>query len=435
MRGFRIDLEDIEVRMKTAFEPVSAVAVASKGTTLVALVRPSTINVADFRKAITRTLAIHAVPQHIFAVDEFPVTKVGKLDYAAIAAYKPQRTTPQSSDLPSSPNLRGPTEHRVAVAWRNILGLPEPQDDDETKRLRIVPNSSFITLGGHSLAQLRLANLLTSIFGCKVPVRIVVECDTLRVLSSTLDELMGQDKSSMLVEPDRCLGEHELSPIELEWWQKYDLHASSSAFNVSMAGTFEPGAVDRNRLIASWNTVLATHSILRCRYICTKKKVTRAYAANPPQVERVHAIDVWAEINRPFQLTQGPPVRVFVTDTQMVVTMSHIICDLTTFNILLGQVSALYKGEAEPQEKPTYMESNSWYRLAPPCYLDHWETVFGETRSEPSRSSLKARTSYSGKSLQFSVNPVTWHRIQHFCTASNITHQQLAIAAVALALS
>jgi len=447
LRGFRIDLEDLEIRMHAAFASTKAVAVAvsrnsdgTQGDSLVALVRPATVDITGFRKSIARAVPVHAMPRYIFPVDDFPVTKVGKLDYAAIATYGRLHTAQSAgAGSPTLTKLRGLTERQLEVAWRMVLGLPEHHDiseDISNGLVSIDAASSFIALGGHSLTQLRLANQLTRIFNTRVPVRVVIECDNLRTMAIAIDRLKERSEQQLeKVEAERCLGENELSPIELEWWQKYDLDASSSAFNVSMAGTFKPEAVDRMRLIAAWNIVLAEHRILRCRYVSHKRKVTRVYAPNPPQVQRVHEIDIWSEINRPFQLTDGPPVRVFVTDSQMVITLSHIVCDLTTMNLLLGQVSALYQGNPMPVIQ-TYMDCTSWCKKAPPCYLDHWDTVFPDARlKESCRPSPKSRSRYGGKSLIFSVKTPIWHRMQQFTTARNITYQQLSLAAVALALS
>ena len=471
LRGFRLDLEDIEVRMLKACVRagvlVEAVAVAvtrdsnetgnkngitnGNGDSLVALIRPATIDVAQCRKAISASLPVQAIPRYIITVGEFPVTKVGKLDYAAIARYDHATMAAnrgiavggageQVNVNPTAARLQGRTERQLETTWRKVLGLsPSTTNAHPTTDYTIIDaKSSFTALGGHSLAQLRLGNQLTSLFHTKVPLRLIVECDNLREMAAAIDQLKERDvECPQRAEVERRLGDHDLSPIELDWWQKYDLDASSSAFNVSMAGIFTPATVNRGRLIVAWNTVLATHRLLRCRYVCHKRKVTRIYAPNAPQVQSVHGtIDIWAEVNRPFQLTQGPPVRVLITSSQMVLTISHIVCDLTTLNILLDQVSSLYRGDSIPATEQTYMDSTSWYKTAAPCYLDHWETTFPDARLQnPSRLSSKPRSRYGGRSLIFSVKQSTWHRMQTFATARNVTYQQLALAAVALALA
>ncbi|KAF2106355.1 hypothetical protein BDV96DRAFT_625896 [Lophiotrema nucula] len=425
LRGFRIDLEDIEARLLAACPEVKAVAIAQaadkSNPALVAMVRPSTVSIAAVRSAAVRALPVHAVPRHIIAVDTLPVTKTGKLDYAAVVAAVADSTIHPVD----SPVLKSRTERRLAALWRTVLG-----DDD--LGLPLDANSDFISLGGHSLSQLRLANQLSAAYGRKVPVRMVVECRSLRTLASALDKLVESDAPTAA--PERRLGENELSPIELEWWDKYALDASSSAFNVSITSTFLPGTVNRARLTDSWNTVLAMHRILRSRYVARKRRVRRTYAASPPQVERVHEIDVWSEINRPFVLSEQDPVRVFITDAQMVVVMSHIVCDFTTMNLLLEQVSALYQGLPVPEPGAPYVDSTLWHRPAPSCHRDHWDSMYPGW-SEPSKMAPgRVRTDYRGKSLVFTLDTATWHAMQRFCHQRNITYQQLVLAAVALSM-
>jgi acyl-CoA synthetase (AMP-forming)/AMP-acid ligase II len=48
------------------------------------MVQPVSLDVADFRSKIAEVLPVHALPGHITAVDNFPMTSAGKLDYRAV---------------------------------------------------------------------------------------------------------------------------------------------------------------------------------------------------------------------------------------------------------------------------------------------------------------------------------------------------------------
>ncbi|OJD30963.1 nonribosomal peptide synthase-like protein [Diplodia corticola] len=90
LRGFRLDLDDLELRIARALPAgaITAVALtrACRGDTLVAMVQPAALDPAAVRAAVARQLPRQAVPSAIACVDEFPMTRAGKVDLKAIAA-------------------------------------------------------------------------------------------------------------------------------------------------------------------------------------------------------------------------------------------------------------------------------------------------------------------------------------------------------------
>ncbi|EUC40847.1 hypothetical protein COCMIDRAFT_107726, partial [Bipolaris oryzae ATCC 44560] len=88
LRGFRLDLDDLETRILKALPHVKAVALtrSQKGDSLVAMVRPATLSPDAVRNAILQILPKPAVPSIIACVDVFPLTRAGKVDAQAIAA-------------------------------------------------------------------------------------------------------------------------------------------------------------------------------------------------------------------------------------------------------------------------------------------------------------------------------------------------------------
>ena len=422
LRGFRIDLNDIEIRMAQATPEATAVAIARKDDYLVAMVQPSSLDVNDFRSKITKILPVHAVPRHIIAVDKFPMTPAGKLDYSVIG------NTVKQSLAPVARPLNTPTERALAMAWHKALNLgPE---------VPITSDSNFVALGGHSILQLQLASRLTTLFGRRVPLELIVKSATLSDLAHAIDGIPHQGHSADGTPSNSALGEHEVSPMEREWWQKYEVNDGSSSFNVSFACNFDPQIVDRNRLTMAWNTVMARHRILCCRYVMTRRQgLRRMYSDHPSRVQRVSCLDVWKEINRPFQLAQNNPIRVTISRDQMVVVISHIVCDLTTLQVLLREVASAYQGIDLPPVKRTFMETTVWSHVAAPCHLDHW-TRYLENAPEPSSGikDVPTRKGFRGTSHLCKIPIGTYRRLVEFVEKHSFTFHQLSLAAVALAL-
>ncbi|KAK8157442.1 hypothetical protein IWX90DRAFT_442565 [Phyllosticta citrichinensis] len=86
LRGFRLDLDDLEARVLRALPTIRAVALTRAGDALVAMVQPAALDVDTVRAAIKQKLPRQAVPSAIACVDEFPMTRAGKVDLKAIAA-------------------------------------------------------------------------------------------------------------------------------------------------------------------------------------------------------------------------------------------------------------------------------------------------------------------------------------------------------------
>ena len=137
LRGFRLDMNDLEIRVMKAIPALEAVAIAPRGEQLCALVQPASVNIEDVRRRISEILPSYAIPQRIQAVEKFPTTAAGKIDYAAVGRKKFEAT----QTLIGAP--RTSTEKAVASAFRTVLELE--------KDVAVNADSHFIELGGHSL--------------------------------------------------------------------------------------------------------------------------------------------------------------------------------------------------------------------------------------------------------------------------------------------
>jgi pyochelin synthetase len=84
IHGFRIELGEIEVALLTHPDvtgaTVTAVEVPGGGKRLVAYLTPRDLPTADIRRYLTTKLPAHMVPDHILALDAFPLTVNGKVD-------------------------------------------------------------------------------------------------------------------------------------------------------------------------------------------------------------------------------------------------------------------------------------------------------------------------------------------------------------------
>lgn len=421
LRGFRLNLNDLEIRITKTDPLIQAVAIAVKDDQLVALLQPETINVAQTKSKIEDALPKHAVPAQILTISRLPMTGAGKIDYKAIPRlFSEQQARPAQG-------LTTATQRRVANAFRFVLKIE--------KTCAVSGTSNFTELGGTSLMQVSLSSRLTREFGFQIPLRLVIERDNVLALAEAIDIMRGSKRPEL----HRCrtLGDQQVSPIEAEWLEKYDLDAGSSSFNVLYVCDFSPEQFDRERLTHTFNTVLKRHPMLRSRYVARRgKKVTRSYASVAPRVQQVQGISVWVEANRPFELHTSDPVRVLISEDKIMLVMSHIIADFTTLSILLSEAAALYKGQKPALPAKSYGECTVWYEDARPCYLEWWRETFSNVPQGPAMLKPgQERRAYRGSSAVFEVAKGLHASMRAYCTSTTVSLQQLAMGAVAASLS
>lgn len=418
-RGFRLDMDDLESRMLQCYPGIKVAAVALKDKQLVAQIQPANINLREFCYQMKAHIPAYAIPQHILAVDEFPITAVGKLDYKKIAAHEYFAVR---GDMRK--DIEKPSERIVATAVRDILGVAASQTVDL--------DSTLANLGGHSLLYLRLSHRLSKLAGYTVPLRMILQAPSLRDLAEALD-LQLSKHAPIGQASSNSFDESRLSPIELDWWEKYRIGQSSS-FNVSYACEFGAG-VDVKKLIDAWNTVLERHAILRSFYRpYLAAGVRRHYHQQPPRVKCVGAIYIDKEVHSSIDIREDCLIRVLVSPTRMLVIISHIICDLTTLRILLEEVAQAYIGHSLLSVRKTYSQIQ-WSIPNSSSHFPFWKEYLRNPEEKQFCIGRNAhRETWEGTSRVCHIAMGTYTRLRNLSIARKITMHQISIAAVALAL-
>ncbi|MFB7383602.1 non-ribosomal peptide synthetase, partial [Kitasatospora purpeofusca] len=159
LRGFRIELGEVEHAL-AALDGVTAAAVTvhepapgdtrlaayvtgpalTPGSTAPASTAPASTAPAELLAELRRTLPAHLVPATVTVLETMPLTPNGKVDHRALPV-------PAAEAAPEA--VGGGVAEQVAEVWRTVLGVPE-----------VLPADDFLSLGGHSLAALRVVHLL-----------------------------------------------------------------------------------------------------------------------------------------------------------------------------------------------------------------------------------------------------------------------------------
>ncbi|KAF4335433.1 non-ribosomal peptide synthetase [Fusarium beomiforme] len=418
LRGYRLDLNDLEVRISRAAPEVSGVALARKDDELVAVVQPTHVNIQSLKAKISSALPRYAIPHHLVTIDKIPLTPAGKVDYRAVAAACDRVSASQTKRL-------NDMQRMVSCAFCRVLGLENAEE--------LTPDSDFLALGGHSLKQIRLAQLLSETFETRIPLQLILSRSSIRGLSGSLQVLLGPNQVKPQAIPCTRLGDR-VSPIEHEWLVKYQSPRGTASFNVCFAGTFNESMVDRARLIRAWDQVLTRNKILSSRFSLDGETSKRDFDRVPPRVEALADFDFRKESNRPFNLRQESPIRVFVAKNKLMVVISHVVADYTTLSLLLQDASRLYHG-LPLQERPSYADSVSLIDSCSESVTDFWREYLRDMPQAPSllRDS-PLRTTYQGRSSNIQLDHQLSNSFKQLSATSTYSKQQLALAIVAACL-
>ncbi|KAK4863417.1 hypothetical protein LT330_002195 [Penicillium expansum] len=192
LRGFRIELEDIEATIVRASNGVLSRVVANvrgegQQSYLVGFVEFADGYQADQQKTyLAQLLNKVPLPQYmkpnmLTVLDRIPLNSHGKVNRLAIATIPVQS---QVDDAEISTEVTD-TEKAIWELWQEIL----PQSIMDGVAINL--NHDFFQLGGSSLLTVRLQSRIREAFGIVVPLPKVIESSKLSDLGALLDDLLA----------------------------------------------------------------------------------------------------------------------------------------------------------------------------------------------------------------------------------------------------
>jgi amino acid adenylation domain-containing protein len=309
LRGQRIDLGEVEFRVKEAFSNVSSLAVVlakrrdtpslavffcprvpgeeattERNITLGTLTPEQIFDCQSAQATVARYLPSVMVPSLWIPVNNMPLTGAGKL----FSRHLQQMLDNASEDLhhhyalahikqTEGLNPTTPIEQSLQVIWAETLGLD---------RARIGPNDSFFRLGGDSLSAIRLVAIAEA-RGLNLSVQGAFNNPTLvemAQITSYRGDVSVEDEvapfslipspTEALIEACRQCGVAEDEIIDI--YPSTHLQDGLMVLSIKQPGTYIasfaftlPDSLDLSRYRASWNKVVAQLPILRTRIAYT----------------------------------------------------------------------------------------------------------------------------------------------------------------------
>ena len=190
IRGFRVELGEIEQALKAMPEIRQAVAIAREDTPgekrLVAYLVAATAAppaASELRLRLKGTLPDYSVPTSYLYLDRLPISSAGKIDLKALPA--PDMAHSLEADRYVAPRNR--VEEVLAGIWADVLKVP-----------RIGIQDDFFEMGGDSLQAARIVvKVIAALPEFKVSLATMLKASTVEQFARVLME--GHDDSSCLV--------------------------------------------------------------------------------------------------------------------------------------------------------------------------------------------------------------------------------------------
>ncbi len=339
LRGYRIELEEIEVKLR-AHAAVKDVVVLVREERLVGYVVASgEISVSELRQHLQGALPDYMIPAAWVFLKTLPLTPNGKLDKRALPA--PDESRP---DL-ETPFVKPRTEAEQALAniWADVLGVDHVGIFD-----------NFFELGGDSILGIQIVARANQV-NIRLTPRQLFQYQTIAALQD-----VAELAPIVQAEQGIVTGPAPLTPIQ-EWF--FDsAFAEPHHFNQSFL--FEvPAHLDATVLEKSVGALLQHHDALRMRFSKTAQGWTQTNAGFDYDVPFSHedlsggsetsqraALETRAnELQRSLDLSDGPLLQVALFErgserpNWLLIVIHHLVVDGVSWRILLDDLQLCYE--------------------------------------------------------------------------------------------
>ena len=356
IRGFRVELGEIEARLREHAAVREAVVLArediAREKRLVAYYTAPAgeVGVAELRAHLAAVLPEYMVPAAYVRVESFPLTPNGKVDRAALPAPDAAAYVERAYEPPL-----GEIEETLAQIWCDVLALD-----------RVGRHDNFFELNGHSLLAVRVLSHIRQALQVEIGLTQFFASPVLRdigrlVAEATRGALPAIVPAVRSEPPASSFAQQRL-------WFLAQIPGVSQAYHIPL-GFRLSGELNRVALRRALDRLVFRHEALRTSFAVIGgepfQRVAAAESGFALVVEDLRDTDAMAELERAlaeeasaaFDLEAGPLIRgrlirVDRAEHVLLITMHHIVSDGWSMDVLLRELSALYRAYREDAADP-----------------------------------------------------------------------------------
>ncbi|WP_327195507.1 non-ribosomal peptide synthetase, partial [Paenibacillus alvei] len=432
IRGYRIEPGEIEahlLRIDGAKEAVVTVAAGETQELCAYVTGSGELTAQAMRSKLAAGLPSYMIPTHFIRLEKMPLTPNGKLDRKALPTPEGALSTGTEYIAP-----RTTTEAKLAQLWQEVLGLE-----------RIGIRDNFFDIGGHSLRAMTLVSRIHQTLEAEVPLRQLFLSPTIEGLAAALEAAEGRTFEALVPAPLQSA--YPLSSAQKRLYVLQQLEGAELSYNMPAALRLT-GALDRQRLEAALQALIARHESLRTAFAAVDGEPMQRIIEAPGftvMYEEARGAEAQAFIRRflrPFDLGVAPLLRTTVvrldeTDHVLLFDMHHIISDGTSMNILVQELTKLYAGEELAPLRLQYKDYALWqqgYRQSAAYRKmeSYWLSQFaGElpVLSLPTDAPRPVVRSFEGDRVEFELDSMLAEAVRGLARENGATVYMVLLAA------
>ena len=180
MRGFRVELQEIEYHLSRLSGVLEAAAVPFETRSgdleidaYLVVEDPAAASYEELRQNVACYLPAHMIPSRFYILDKFPQTRNGKIDRERLSVDERGRAVTPAVECEANSDI----EKRIAGIWMEILNYPAVGMHDK-----------FFDLGGNSFQLVQCCDRLRDEFNCEIAIADLFKFPTVSALSVLLME-------------------------------------------------------------------------------------------------------------------------------------------------------------------------------------------------------------------------------------------------------
>ncbi|WP_306373041.1 surfactin non-ribosomal peptide synthetase SrfAA [Bacillus subtilis] len=358
VRGYRIELSEIEVQLAQLSEVQDAAvtAVKDKGgnTAIAAYVTPESADIEALKSALKETLPDYMIPAFWVTLNELPVTANGKVDRKAL---------PEPDIEAGSGEYKAPTtdmEELLAGIWQDVLGMSEVGVTD-----------NFFSLGGDSIKGIQMASRLNQ-HGWKLEMKDLFQHPTIEELTQYVERAEGKQADQGPVE-----GEVILTPIQRWFFEKNftNKHHWNQSVMLHAKKGFDPERVEK-----TLQALIEHHDALRMVFREENGDIVQAYQPIGESKVSFEIVDLYGsdeemlrsqikilanKLQSSPDLQNGPLLKAEQYRTEagdhLLIAVHHLVVDGVSWRILLEDFASGYM-QAEKEESLVFPQKTNSFK-------------------------------------------------------------------------
>ncbi|MBA4536823.1 amino acid adenylation domain-containing protein, partial [Bacillus aquiflavi] len=357
IRGYRIELEEIEKTLLNHHHIQEAIVTKQSNTEdhdvlCVYYISKSDLSAVQLEEYLREHLPEFMIPTDFIALDKFPTTVNGKLDYHAL----PKPNFSRSTAYKKPRNL---IEKSLVKIWSDVLEIKEEDIGIE---------DDFFKLGGHSLKATIVAAKIFKELHVEIPIKKLFQTPNIKSLA---DDIQTVQKSKY--DPIKPLNKQQFyatSPAQNRLLAIAKLDESSVNYNISGAFVIK-GSLDKSRFEQAFHSLVQRHESLRTsfQYIDFEAKQIINEKINY-KIEFLKASErelpiIFSHFIKPFHLESTPLFRVMLIEFEknkylFLIDIHHIISDGYSVDLMIEDFVQLYEGKELPELQIQYKDYAAW---------------------------------------------------------------------------